>query len=225
MNYLPCTNCPVPSVPNYQWPNPCWLYLRTSSPVRAFLPLPYSGPFPSQGLPAWSLFIYTSLLVIHVSSWTARRSNQSILKEISPEYSLEGLMLKLQYFGHLMWKATHLKRPWCWERLKAGGERDDRGWDGWMASPTRWTWVWVSSGRWRPTGKPDILQSMGSQRVGHDWATEQQLPATDICILDLVVHRHLSSLYARLWLLWIYKPCFAFAISPMFPCGNITLCT
>ena len=65
---------------------------------------------------------------------------QSILKEISPEYSLEGLMLKLkcQYFGHLMQKDW---RPWCWERLKAGGEGDDRGWGGWMASPTQWTWV------------------------------------------------------------------------------------
>ena len=85
--------------------------------------------------------------------WTARRSNQSILKEISPEYSLEGLMLKLklQYFGHLAnWckELTHLKRPWCWERLKAGGEGDDRGWDGWMASPTWRTWVWVSSRSW-----------------------------------------------------------------------------
>ena len=73
--------------------------------------------------------------------WTARKSNQSILKEISPEYSLEGLMLKLklQYFGHLMWRTDSLERPWCWERLKAGGEGDDRGWDGWMASPTQWT--------------------------------------------------------------------------------------
>ena len=76
--------------------------------------------------------------------WTARRSNKSILKEISPGCSLEGLMLKLklQYFGHLMWRTdspTHWKRPWCWERLKAGGEGDDRGWDGWMALPTQWT--------------------------------------------------------------------------------------
>ena len=58
---------------------------------------------------------------------------------------------------------TYWKRPWCWERLKAGGEGDDRGWDGWMASPTRWTWVWVSSGSWRWTGKPGMLQSTGSQ--------------------------------------------------------------
>ena len=68
--------------------------------------------------------------------WTARRSNQSTLKEINPEYSLEGLMLKLKhhYVGHLMWRADSLKRPWCWERLKAGGKGDDKGWGGWMAS-------------------------------------------------------------------------------------------
>ena len=66
---------------------------------------------------------------------------------------------------------THWKRPWCWERLKAG-EGDDRGWDGWMASSTQWTWVWVNSGSWRWTGRPGMLQSMGSQRVGHDWVTE-----------------------------------------------------
>ena len=82
-------------------------------------------------------------------SWTARRSNQEILKEIIPEYSLEGLMLrlKLQYVGHqvwrtecenftFQWRSFHWKRPWCWERLKVGGERNDRGWDGWMSSPT-----------------------------------------------------------------------------------------
>ena len=74
--------------------------------------------------------------------WTARRSKQSTLKEISPEYSVEGLMLKLklQYFGYLMWRTDSLGRPWCWERLKAGGEGDDRGWDGWMSSLTWWTW-------------------------------------------------------------------------------------
>ena len=66
----------------------------------------------------------------------------------------------------------HWKRLWCWEGLGAGGEGDDRGWDGWMASPTRWTWVWVNSGSWWWTGKPGVLRFMGSQRVGHDWATE-----------------------------------------------------
>ena len=67
---------------------------------------------------------------------------------------------------------THWKRPWCWERLKAGGERDGRGWDDWMASLTRWTWVWTSSRSWWWTGKPGMLQSLRSQRVGHNWATE-----------------------------------------------------
>ena len=77
-----------------------------------------------------------------------------------------------QPFGHLMLKLTHWKRPWCWERLMAGGEGVDRGWDGWMASLTLWTWVWISSGRWWWTRNPGMLQSMGSQRGGHDWATE-----------------------------------------------------
>ena len=81
------------------------------------------------------------------------------------------LKLKLQYFGHLMRKLTHWKRPWCWEGLGAGGEGDDRGWDGWMASPTQWTWVWVNSRSWWWTGRPSVLRFMGSQRVGHNWAT------------------------------------------------------
>ena len=67
---------------------------------------------------------------------------------------------------------THLKRPWCLERLRAGREGDDRGWDFWMTSPTQWTWVWVNSGGQWWTGRPGMLQFMGSQRVGHDWATE-----------------------------------------------------
>ena len=67
---------------------------------------------------------------------------------------------------------THWKGPWCWERLKAGGEGDNRGWDGWMASPTQWTWVWVDSGSWWWTGRPGVLRFMGSQRVRHYWVTE-----------------------------------------------------
>ena len=115
--------------------------------------------------------------------WIARRSNEFILKEISPEYSSEGLMLKLklQYLATQCEELTHWKRPWCWARLKAGGEGDDRGWDGWMASPTRWTWVWASSRNWWWTGKPGMLQSMGSQRVGHDWATELNWTDVNIC--------------------------------------------
>jgi len=67
---------------------------------------------------------------------------------------------------------THFKRPRCWERLRAGGEWDDRGWDGWMASPTQWTRIWVNSGSWWWTERPGMLQSLGLQRIRHDWATE-----------------------------------------------------
>ena len=118
---------------------------------------------------AFELWCWRRLLRI---PWTARRSNQSIPKEISPEYSLEGLMLKLklQYFGPWCKELTHLKRPWCWERLRAGWEGNDR-WDRLMASPTQWTWVWVNSGSWWWTGRPGVLWFMGLQRVGHDRKT------------------------------------------------------
>ena len=114
--------------------------------------------------------------------WTAaRRSHQSILKEVSPEYSLEGLMLKvkLQYLGHLIEELTHLKRPWCWESLKVR-EGDNRGWDGWMASPTQWIWVWINSESWWWTRRPDVLQSMGLQGVGHNWVTELKWTETSV---------------------------------------------
>ena len=84
---------------------------------------------------------------------------------------------------------THWKRLWCWERWKAGGEGDDRGWDGWMASLAWWTWVWASSRSWWWTGKPGVLQSMGSQRVGHDWATELSF----LPIFPPTIHLHSSS--------------------------------
>ena len=119
-----------------------------------------------QRIDVFELWCWRKLLRV---PWTVRRSNQSILKEISPEYSLQGLMLKLklQYFGHLMRRTDSSEKTLMLERLKAGGEGDDRRWDGWMASPTQRTWVWVSSGSWWWTGK-----SMGSQRVRHDWVTE-----------------------------------------------------
>ena len=94
-------------------------------------------------------------------------------KEISHGISLEGMMLKLklQYFGHLM-RSWLIGKDSCWEGLGAGGEEDDRGWDGWMASLTRWTWVWVNSRSWWWTGRPGVLRFMGSQRVGHNWAND-----------------------------------------------------
>ena len=119
---------------------------------------------------AFELWCWRRLLRV---PWTARRSNQSILKEISPEYSLEWLMLKLnlQSFGHLMCRVTHWKRPRYWERLKAG-EGNDRGWDGWMASPTQWTWVWVNSESGNGQGVLVCCKSMGLQLAEHDWVTE-----------------------------------------------------
>ena len=120
---------------------------------------------------AFELWCWRRLLRV---PWTARRSSQSILKKTSPECSLEGLMLmlKLQYFGHLMWRADSFEKTLMLERLWAGGEGDDRWWDGWMASLTQWTWVWVDSGSWWWTGRPGVLWFMGLQRVGHNWATE-----------------------------------------------------
>ena len=106
--------------------------------------------------------------------WTTRRSNQSILKEISPECSLEGLMLKLklQYFGHLIWRTSSLEKTLMLRKIE-GGRR--RAWQRmrWLDGITdSWTWVWVGSGNWWWTGKAGMLQSMGLQRVGHNWATE-----------------------------------------------------
>ena len=111
-----------------------------------------------------------------LSLWlrTARRSNQSILKEISSGCSLEGMMLKLklQYFGHLLWRVDSLEKTLMLGGIRGRGEGDNRGWDSWMASLTQWTWVWVNSGSWWWTGRPGVLQFMGLQRVGHDWGTE-----------------------------------------------------
>ena len=120
---------------------------------------------------AFELWSWRRLLRV---PWTARRSSQSILREISPGCSLEGLMLKRNSstLATSCKELTDWKRPWCWEGLGAGEEGDDRGWDGWMASPTQGTWVWVNSGSsWR-TGRPGILWFMGLQSVGHDWVTE-----------------------------------------------------
>ena len=120
---------------------------------------------------AFELLCWRRLLRV---PWTARRSNQSILKDISPGvhwkdwcWSWNSSTLATSFE-----ELTHWKRLWCWEGLGAGGEGDDRGWDGWMASSTWWTWVWVNSGSWWWTGRPGVLWFMGSQRVGHDWATE-----------------------------------------------------
>ena len=101
---------------------------------------------------------------------------------------------------------TCLKRLWCWERLKVGGEGDNRGRDGWMASPTGWTRVWVSSGSWSWTGKPGMIQSMGSQRVGHGWATELSWYVF-ICLYACVIYLHTSYIYIYVCVYIFYEDC------------------
>ena len=124
-----------------------------------------------QRIDTFELWCWRRLLRV---SWTARRSNQSVLKEISPEYLQKDWRWSWNSNILVTWceELTHLKRSWCWKRLKVRREGDDRGWDGGMASPTWWTWVWASSGSWWWTEKPGVLQSMGSQRIGHNRATE-----------------------------------------------------
>ena len=120
---------------------------------------------------AFELWCWRRLLRV---PWTARRSNQSILKEISPVCSLEGLMLKLklQYFGHLMWSADSFEKTLMLGKIE-GGRR--RGW--WRLRlldgiTTQWTWFWVNSRSWWWTRRPGVLWSIRLQRIGHDWATE-----------------------------------------------------
>ena len=147
----------------------------------------------------FELWCWRSLLGV---PWTARKSNQSILKEISPEYSLEELMLKvkLQHFGHLMQKTDSLKKTLILGRNESGRRGVNRGWDVWMASLTQWTWVWVGSGIWWWPGKPGVLQSMGSQRVGHDWLTELNWTEFlqcwgDICYTSMLIpHNYVLSI-------------------------------
>ena len=125
-----------------------------------------------QRIDAFELWCWRRLLRV---PWTARRSNQSILKEIHPksvrwkDWCWSWNAKTLATWCKIL---THLKIPWYWERLKVEEEWNDREWDGWMASLTQWMWVWVSSRCWWWTGKPGVLQSMGLQIVGHDWATE-----------------------------------------------------
>ena len=108
--------------------------------------------------------------------WTARRSNKSILREINLNTHFKDWCWSWNSSPLATWceEPTHWKRPWCWERLKAISEEGNRRWDGWVASSTQWIWVWGNSRRWWRTGKPGMLQSMGSQRLRHDWATKQE---------------------------------------------------
>ena len=136
---------------------------------------------------AFELWCWRRLLRV---PWTARRSNQSILKETSSGCSLEGLMLKLklQYFGYLMQRIDALEKTLMLGKVEGRRRGDNRGWDGWMASPMQWTWFWVGFGSWWCIGKPGVLQSMGSRRVGHDWATERQQCTTQSYMIQNMVY-------------------------------------
>ena len=164
-----------------------------------------------QRIDAFELWCWRRLLRV---PWTARRANQSILKEISPGCSLVRLMLKLklQYFCHLMRRVDSLEKTvmWCWEGLGAGGEGDDRGWDGWMASPTRWTLVWVNSGVGDGQGGLVCCDSWGSKESD----TTEWLNWTELNCLVLVLkwwwpHRMSLGVYfhlqfsGRVWVIYM----------------------
>ena len=131
---------------------------------------------------AFELWCWRRLLRV---PWTARRSSQCILKEISTEYLLEGLglKLKLQYFDHLMWRTESLEKTLMLRNIEGRRRRGQQTMRYWMASLTQWTWVWASSGSWWWTGKLDILQSMESQRVRHNWETELNWTISGCCLL------------------------------------------
>ena len=133
-----------------------------------------------QRIDAFELWCWRRLLRV---TWTARKSNQSILKEINPGYSLEGMMLKL-YFGHLMRRVDSLEKTLMLGGIGAGEEGDDRGWDGWMASPTQWTWVWVNSGSWWWTGRHEVTKSWTwlSDWTGLSWSVYKFLQNISLLI-------------------------------------------
>ena len=171
-----------------------------------------------QRIDAFELWCWRRLLRV---PWTARRSNQSILKEnqswifirkIDAEAETPILWLPdaknwlickdpdAEAEAPILWPpdVKNWKRPWCWERLKTGAEGDNRGWDGWMASLTWWTWVWVNSGSWWWTGRPGMLRFMGSQRVGHDWVTDLIWKSLQVVTAALKL-KDACSLEEKLW--------------------------
>ena len=121
---------------------------------------------------SWAHKIWCSWTVVLEKTLVARRSNQWILRKSVLNIHWKNWCWNSNTLATWCEELTHWKRPWCWEKLKAGEEGGNRGWAGWMVSLTQWAWVWESSRSWWCTGKYDMLKSMGSQRVIHDWATE-----------------------------------------------------
>ena len=188
--------CPLPT-PGIH-PNPCplsqWCHPTISSSVLPFSSCPQS--FPASGSFQMSQLFVSGGQSIGVSAST------SVLPMNTQDWSPSGCTgwISLQSKGlSRVWcwslnsntlatwckEMTHLKRPWCWESLKAGGGGDDRGWDGWMAPPTQWIWVWLDSGSWWWTGRPAVLQSIGSQGGGYDWVTELNWTETSVLFKNL----------------------------------------
>ena len=173
-----------------------------------------------RNMPDFELWCWGRLLRV---PWTARRSNQSILKE-----SVLNIWWKDWCWS---WNSNtlatsceelpHLKRPWCWERLKMGGEGINRGWDGWMASPPQWTWVWVNSGSWWRMGRPGMLQSTGSRGVRHDWLTELNwasflgiwMSSSPSTVLGKTVFPTLNDLTTLSKIIWPYVWRFCWALN------------
>ena len=145
-----------------------------------------------QRIDVFKLWCWSRLLRV---PWIAKRSNWSILKEINPEYSLEDWCWSWSSNTLATWwkEPTHWKKSWCWEWLRVRGEGGNRGWDGWMASLTQWTWVSANSKRHWRTGKSSVLQFMGSQRLGHNLVTEQQWEciATNLYFLPFWIFKFL----------------------------------
>ena len=136
-----------------------------SSPPFIDIELPYFNPYPSSfGSEVLSLISSSVLVYIHMHT------------VLWPPHA----------------KSWLIGKDWCWEGLGAGGEGNDRGWDGWMASLTRWTWVWVNSGSWWWTGRPGVLEFMGLQRVGHDWATELNWTECTVYCYFLLSYKYLQ---------------------------------
>ena len=134
-----------------------------------------------QRIDAFELWCWRRLMRV---PWTARRSNQSIHPKGNQSWIFMG-RTDVEAEAPILWPFDVKnwligKRPWCWVRLRVGREGDDRGWDGWMASPTWWTWVWARSGCWWWAGKPGVLQSMGLQRIRHNWETELNWPGSSV---------------------------------------------
>ena len=154
---------------------------------------------------SWSWFLQHECFLQFPSP--KRRSNQSILKEISPRCSLEGKMLKLklQYFGHLMRRVDSLEKTLMLGGIGGRRRRVQQGMRWLMASPTWWTWVWVNSGRWWWTGRPSVLQFMGSQRVGHDWATELNWTEDPMLSVSFFLTFYFILAYSQLIKLWQFQ--------------------